>query len=123
MFTIRNSVIPYIKQNPNDILFGTLWVIINKIQNIIVGDIGFKGKPSDKGLIEIGYGLYPEFFNNGYMTEAVKIMTTWAFEQPQVKIIIAETNKDNISSHKVLKKNNFSIFAETEFNYWWRLDK
>ena len=123
LLTIENSVLPYIKKNPSDILYGTLWIIISKMANVIIGDIGFKGRPSDNGLIEIGYGIYPEFFNNGYMTEAVEIMVTWAFDQPEVRIILAETSKENIPSQKVLNKNRFKIFAETEFNYWWRLDK
>ena len=123
LFTIENSAIPYIDKHPEDILFGTLWIIIHKMTKEIIGDIGFKGKPSDKGLIEIGYGTYPEFSNQGYMTEALGVMATWAFKQPTVRIILADTNKENISSQKILSKNNFSVFAETEHNYWWRLDK
>lgn len=123
MMTIQKFVIPYVVGNPNYLLYGTLWVIVHKVKNVIVGDIGFKGAPSDKGLVEIGYGTHPHFFNNGFMTEALGVMTGWAFSQPEVSIILAETDKSNLPSQKVLNKNNFQPFAETETMYWWRLDK
>lgn len=121
--TIERFMIPYIIQHPEHILYATIWVIILKAKNMIIGDIGFKGAPSDKGLIEIGYGTYPDFFNQGFMSEALSALTQWAFCQPDVSIILAETDKSNISSQRVLNKNNFLPFAETENMYWWRLDK
>lgn len=121
--TLEKFMIPYVIKNPELILYATIWVLILKDQNIIVGDIGFKGAPSDKGLVEIGYGTYPDFFNKGLMTEAVGGMTNWAFEQPEVKIILAETDKSNLASQHVLNKNGFEPFAETDTIYWWRLDK
>lgn len=121
--TLEKFMIPYIIQYPDHILYATIWAIILKSENVMVGDIGFKGAPSDKGLVEIGYGTYPDFFNKGIMTEALSSITQWAFSQDGIDIILAETDKSNISSQRVLKKNNFLPFAETELMYWWRLDK
>ncbi len=121
--TIEKFMIPYIIEHPEHVLYATIWVIVLKNQNVIVGDIGFKGAPSDKGLIEIGYGTYPGLFNQGIMSEAVAAISEWAFNQPEVAIILAETDKTNLSSQKVLSKNHFLPFAETEYMYWWRLDK
>ena len=120
---IESCNIPYIQFNPEQILFGTLWVIIHKEQNAIIGDISFKGAPSEQGLVEVGYGIAEEYRQNGYMSEALKAFMSWAFEQPNVKIVLAETDKTNLASQKTLIKNNFQPFAETDLNYWWRLDK
>jgi len=120
---IQTSNIPYVNFNPDKILYGTIWVIVHKQQKVIIGDIGFKGAPSEYGLIEVGYGIYPEHRNKGYMTEALNSLTNWAFQQPEVKIILAETDKTNLASQKILLKSNFAPFAETESDYWWRLDK
>ena len=122
-YTLGQFMVPYVTQHPQQILFGTLWVIIDRNTNIIVGDVGFKGEPSNHGLVEIGYGIYPNFENMGIMTEALQCMIIWAFQQPKVDIIVAETDKSNLSSQKVLTKTKFSPFAETESAYWWRLDK
>ena len=121
--TLGQFIIPYVTQHPKEILFGTLWAIIDHDTNIIVGDIGFKGMPSSRGLLEVGYGTYPDFENKGYMTEALSKLAAWAFGQSGVEIIVAETDKGNISSQKILTKNKFSPFAETDLAYWWRLDR
>lgn len=123
LMVLDRSIIPFINLYPANILYGTLWIIVHKTQNLIVGDIGFKGAPTDKGLLEIGYATYPEFFNNGFMTEALCSITNWAFSRPEVQIILAETDKGNLASQKILNKNKFIPFAETAEMYWWRLDR
>lgn len=56
------------------------------------------------------------------MTEAVGGMILWAQMQlPPIAAIIAETDPDNPASIKVLERNQFQRFAETEENIWWRL--
>jgi ribosomal-protein-alanine N-acetyltransferase len=122
IIVIETSNLPYVQFNPEKILFGTVWVIIHKEERKIIGDIGFKGAPSDRGLVEVGYGIYMEYRNRGFMTEALNSLTEWAFKQPDVKIILAETDKKNLASQRTLTKSNFSPFAETDQNYWWRLD-
>jgi len=120
---IESCNIPYVQYNPDKILYGTLWVIIHKDHNAIIGDISFKGAPSEQGLVEVGYGIALEYRQKGYMSEALIALTTWAFQQPDVKIILAETDKSNVASQKTLIKSKFQPFAETDSNYWWRLDK
>ena len=71
-----------------------------------VGDICFKGLAST-GTVEIGYGLLQEYWGKGYATEAVKAMIEWAFRQPGVKAIEAETEANNIASQRVLQKAGF----------------
>jgi ribosomal-protein-alanine N-acetyltransferase len=120
---IGQFVIPYITKFPQQLMFGTIWILIDRDQDIMVGDIGFKGAPTEKGVLEFGYGTHPGFEGKGYMTEAVQCMVGWAFSQSDVNIILAETDKTNLPSQKILNKNSFSIFAESDSAYWWRLDK
>ena len=56
---------------------------------------------------EIGYGILDEFQRNGYATEAVKLAVKWAFEQPKIVAVEAETDPDNVASQKVLAKCGF----------------
>lgn len=123
LYVLEESTLPYVIQNPQHILYGTIWIIIHKVNNKIIGDVGFKGAPSSKGLIEVGYGIYPEYRKNGYMSEALNLIVKWAFDQKDVLIIIAETDKSNVGSQMTLKRTQFECFAETEMAYWWRLDK
>lgn len=123
LIVIERSIIPFLCLFPKLVLFGTLWIMVHKTRNVIVGDIGFKGGPTDKGLIEVGYATYPDFYNQGFMTEALGSISNWAFNQPDVKIILAETDKTNLASQRILHKNRFLLFAETADEYWWRLDR
>ena len=108
--------------NPNkNHLFFTLWTVIWKEKNKMVGDLCFMGEPNAKGEVEIGYGTYEAFRNKGFMTEAVSGLIRWAEGQPRIVAIIASAEKDNIASAAVLEKNKFMKVGETETLFNWRL--
>ena len=120
---IKSRVLPHLDDTTKNPLFRTFWTIIYKRDNVMVADICFKGEPNEQGEIEIGYGTYTNFEGKGFMTEAVGGMITWAFEQPKVTSIIAQTDPLNIASQKILQKNNFHRFNQTPENILWRIDK
>ena len=70
-------------------------------------------------LVEIGYGIDEEFKGQGYASEAIGAVS-WAMEQEDVLSVIAETEKDNIASYKVLQHIGMSRYSETDTAYWWR---
>lgn len=117
----EKTILPNVADRTKDYLFSTLWTAISKEANKMVGDICIVGEPNSSGEIEIGYGTYDEFQKKGFMTEAVGGMITWAKSQPKVFSIIASTDKDNIASYTILKKNNFLKVSESETKYYWKL--
>ena len=50
---------------------------------------------------------YSRYWNQGYATEAVKAVLTWAFQNPKVTAIEAETDAENTASKRVLEKCGF----------------
>jgi [ribosomal protein S5]-alanine N-acetyltransferase len=77
-----------------------------------VGDIlmaagGFKGPPQD-GTVEIGYSVLPRFQGQGYATEMVRALVDWAFRQPGVSQIAAETTEENAASMRLLCRLGFA---------------
>jgi len=117
---LEQTILPNVKDKNKNYLYSTLWTIISKADNKMVGDLCIIGEPNNEGEIEIGYGTYEESRNKGFMTEAMSGMITWAKTQPNVKSIFAATEKINIASFSVLKKNNFINIAETETSFNWR---
>jgi RimJ/RimL family protein N-acetyltransferase len=117
----EQTILPNVADTTKNYLFSTLWSAISKIENKMIGDLCIIGEPNLDGEIEIGYGTYDGFQNRGFMTEIVNGVIGWAKTQENVKSIIASTNKTNIASFKVLEKNNFIKFEETETAYNWRL--
>jgi len=118
---IDETILPNVLDASKNYLFSTLWTVILKEENKMVADLCFVGEPNFMGEIEIGYGTYEPFRNKGYMTEAVAGMIRWAQTQPNVKCIMASTEKSNIASFSVLEKNNFVKYAETETLFQWRI--
>ncbi|GAA0106777.1 GNAT family N-acetyltransferase [Paraclostridium sordellii] len=99
------------------------WQIILKSENKIIGSLGFKGKPNEKSEVEIGYGINEKYQKYGYMTEAIKSVVKWAIKQNGVNCVIAETERDNIASERVLIKNNFKTYDAKNDCIWWRYPK
>ncbi|MFN7116968.1 MAG: GNAT family N-acetyltransferase [Saprospiraceae bacterium] len=117
---LQLGILPNVADKRRNPLFYTLWTMILKSENCMVGDLCFKGKPNERGEIEIGYGTYDAFQGKGYMTEAVGAMIKWAATQPSVKYITAETEQENIASFKVLEKNKFSKHLEVNNIFVWK---
>lgn len=92
-----------------NILFFTIWIIIEKSKSSIIGGICFHGKPDENGEVEIGYGIDEEFRNQGYMTETIHSILNRLKSNKEIISIKAETNIENVSYTKVLEKNNFII--------------
>ena len=107
------------KKDPDNYIWHSFWLIIEKRSRIVIGAADFKDVPDDNGEVEIGYGLGKEFEHKGYMTEAVKAMCEFGKKQEGVKHIIAETELDNIPSHNILKRCGFKEYSRDE-TIWWR---
>ncbi len=118
---LEQTILPNVADSNKNYLYSTLWTIISKEDNKMIGDLCFVGEPNAAGEVEIGYGTYEEFRKRGYMTEAVGGMIKWVRKQPNIKSIIASTDKKNIDSFSILKKNNFIKCGETETLFTWRL--
>lgn len=111
---ILNDLLPNIDNPAKDYLFYTMWILIEKQEKAIIGGLCFHGEPNEVGEIEIGYGTDSSCRNKGFMTEAIGGLIQWIYKNKPVKSIIAETEKQNIASIKVLEKNGFKIIRQTD---------
>ena len=82
-----------------------LWMIVRK-DGKCIGNLSFKGSP-DEGVVEVGYGIDEPYRGYGYATEALETILEWAFDQPGVTTVAAETAPDNAASRRVLEKCGF----------------
>ena len=92
-------------ENPEQWEWYAIWMIELK-DGTHIGELCFKGLDSD-GVVEIGYGIVEKYQEHGYATEAVKAISSWAFQEPKVSAIEAEIDEENIASKKVLEKCGF----------------
>jgi RimJ/RimL family protein N-acetyltransferase len=78
------------------------YLFVERSERVIVGDGGFKGPPDAASNVEIGYAIVPEYRRRGYATEAARGLTAWAFANPTVAAVSADTLADGEASMRVL---------------------
>jgi ribosomal-protein-alanine N-acetyltransferase len=90
------------------------WCIVHKDENIIIGDVGFKGPYDEKGTIKMGYSMIPAYRSKGFAREAVEAISRIACTDPQVNKIIAEVLTLNIPSIKLLEALGWEHVSNNE---------
>ena len=98
-------------EHPGQWEWHAIWMIELK-DGTHIGELCFKGLDSG-GVAEIGYGVAEEYQGQGYATEAVKAASAWAFQNPAVTALEAETDAANTASKRVLEKCGFIATGET----------
>jgi len=68
---------------------------------------------------EIGYGIGSEYWNHGYMTEAVRRFLEYLFEQKGFQTVRASYFPGNEASRRVMEKcgMKFERYSENELEY------
>lgn len=111
-----------IKESPEEAKWG-IWIIIDRVSNKLVGDLGYKGEPDEEGIIEVGYSIIKDFRNKGLITEGVNELIEWAFENGEVQKIVAGCLVDNYPSIKVLEKLGFQKVLNKDNMYYWEKNR
>ena len=92
----------------------------------VVGTCGFKGPPAAHGVVEIAYGVSPEYQGKGYATEAAQSLTDYAFSSGNVRVVRAHTRPEPNASTRVLTKCGFRRIGEVidpEDGLVWRWER
>lgn len=79
----------------------------------LIGTAGFKGAPSDEGIVEIGYGLAMAARGHGFATEAVLGLVGHARARG-ARTIIADTEPGNAASIAVLRRCGFHLSSRDD---------
>src|SRR5262249_3603798 len=98
-----------------------IWLVVQMTEGILIGDVGFKGKPDRQGAVEIGYSIVHGHRRRGYATEAAEALIQWAFRQPGVEPVRAECERQNVPSIHVLAKLGMPQTTSTSDLVRWEL--
>jgi [ribosomal protein S5]-alanine N-acetyltransferase len=112
-----------IERSPEAYIWHTFWQLVHKQENQIIGEFDFHDAPNEVGEVEFGFMTLPEYRNHGYMTEAAQALIDWALNQDGVSALIAETDKHNKASQRVLEKLGAWTYEETESVYRWKIGR
>lgn len=98
---------------------GINWAITIKGNPQLIGVIGhYRIQPEDHRS-EIGYMILPQYNGQGLVTEAVKAVVAYGFDNLQMHSIEAVIDPNNTASERVLLKNGFSKEAHILENELW----
>jgi ribosomal-protein-alanine N-acetyltransferase len=82
------------------------------VDNEVAGGIGVHPQQDVyRKNAELGYWLAEEYWGKGIITEAIKLILPYAFENFDINRIFARPFGGNIASQKVLEKNGFHLEA------------
>lgn len=98
---------------PDKYLWYTGWEIVLKSANTVIGGMGFAGYPNPNGEVEIGYMIDANQQNKGFATEALQLLSQWAFTHEFVQAILVHTYADNLPSRRILDKCSFALIDNT----------
>lgn len=118
--SLQSYIIPKVSEHRLDYQWFTLWQILHRLDNRLVGNIGMAGLPNEQGEVMIGYFTDGRYEGQGIMTEAVGLIANWIFENPDAQSVIADTLVDGFASQRVLQKNEFLEDGTTEEGLRWR---
>lgn len=84
-----------------------IWGIIYKNEPELIGSICLWNFSENNTIAEVGYDLNPAFQNKGIMTEALRCVVKFGFNELKLDKIEAFTHYKNESSKKLLETNGF----------------
>ena len=89
----------------------SLWYLLSRKHSVprLMGVCQFKGRPDSGGSVELAYSVLQQYRIQGYATEAVARLVTWAFGHQYVTEVTAETLPYLKQSIRVMEKNGFQF--------------
>ena len=97
------------------------FAIVLKENNKVIGSIGIEETSieefaNDKRKCrELGYVLSKDYWNNGYMSEAVKEVINYCFDAVHLDYLVCCHFIENKQSQRVIEKNNFKYVKNINY--------
>jgi RimJ/RimL family protein N-acetyltransferase len=99
-----------------------VWLV--RLGELVIGECGTVGGLSDRGDVEIGYGLAAEHRGRGYGNEVVEALSRWLIARPQVERVVArEVLAENVPSRRALENAGFVLEREEGGLTWYALHR
>ncbi len=93
------------------------WVLTRRGSEELIGSILLWRIDKQNHRAELGYILHPDYWRQGFMSEAMETVLRFGFETMKLHSIEASTSATNIASQKLLLKNGFT--REAHFRESW----
>ena len=96
----------------------TVWTngvsLVERATGAVVGSAGLGGPPDADGVVELAYGLMPEYQKRGFAREAAGALTEYALGPGGARCVRAHTLPGNDASMRVLEACGFAFVGEVQ---------
>ncbi|HEX8427291.1 MAG TPA: GNAT family N-acetyltransferase [Hymenobacter sp.] len=114
------DLIERIKQSATDKV-GITWGIVRPdAAHELLGTIGLWRIIAEHHRAEIGYGLHPDYWQQGIMSEAMVAVLDFGFQKLKLHSVEANVNPKNAASRQLLEKHGFVQEAHFRENYFFQ---
>ena len=83
--------------------------IVRRCDDRLIGNCGIRRAPDSDDEAELGYELNPDYWGQGYATEAASAMVRFGFDRLGLQSITSWCIADNTASARVLERLGFSL--------------
>lgn len=97
----------YVEEQVTDDGSVNLLICVGESGEEPAGNIGFGPATAVDGSTELGIMLAPEFWGEGYGTEASRLLTTYALEERRMHRMVAKAIDENVGSCRIWEKLGF----------------
>ncbi|HET9825566.1 MAG TPA: GNAT family protein [Chitinophagaceae bacterium] len=87
---------------------GTAWKIVDKRSGEEIGVIAYYFHKPEHKKAEIGFWIFPQYWNKGITTEVVHVLIEYCHQKKDIHRLEALVEKGNIASSRVLEKLGFA---------------
>lgn len=88
---------------------GIWWAVCNEDNSMFLGAGGLNNLSKEHKKAEVGFWLFPEYWGQGIMTEAMEIILQYGFEKLQLHRIEGFVETANQNCKSALKKLEFDL--------------
>ena len=89
------------------------WVLVRKTDGIAMGTCVINNWDRSAAFCEVHYDMYPNFWGNGYMTEALRAILEFARDEMKVYCIEVDVNQEKEKSVRLLERLGFAYNGRT----------
>jgi len=89
------------------------WVLVRKTDGVAMGLCVFDNWDRSAAFCEVHFDLHPDFWGNGYMTEALRAILVFARDKMKVRYIETSVDQENEKSLKLLERLGFVYSGQT----------
>jgi RimJ/RimL family protein N-acetyltransferase len=90
------------------------FAVVEIASGLVIGSAGFAGAPDAEGLVEIAYGIVPDYEGHGYATEVAEALVGYAQNEGRARTVCAHTLPTRNASTRVLEKCAFRFAGEVD---------